>query len=184
MRDIDPIEGDALPALPKQTCSICGKQLSIYNNTGRCFHHSELGRLRRIREQRKQRERKQQKASALREELGTLKSTLGATGEEIRGPSPEFIMTLVCQEFGISQDQLLVHLRKAPVVKARQVLMYLLYNDTSLSYPEIGQFLGGRDHTTVMYGVGKIDSIVETNQTVKLRIEKIRSYYRESSEGD
>jgi len=166
VRDIDPIEGDALPALPKQPCSICDKPLSIYNKTGKCFHHSELDR-----------------PPQIQEELRAPESTLGATGEERRGPpSPKFLMTLVCQKFGISQNQILAPLRKAPVVKARQVLMYLLHNDTPLSYPEIGQFLGGKDRVTVMYGVRKIDSIVETDPTVKRRIGKIRSYYGKSSE--
>ena len=88
------------------------------------------------------------------------------------------------KEFGISKNKILARLRKAPISKARQVFMYLLYNDTPLSYPKIGQFLGGRDHTTVMYGVRKIDSIVKTNPVVKLQIRSIRSCYGKSSEGD
>ena len=66
---------------------------------------------------------------------------------------------------------------KIHVVFMRDIVMYLLYEDTALSYPEVGDFLGGRDHTTIMHGVEKITEDVLASPAVQDVIEKIRSLY-------
>ena len=46
------------------------------------------------------------------------------------------------------------------MVKARQIAMYILRKEFGMSFVEIGNMLGGRDHTTVMYGVDKVENLL------------------------
>jgi chromosomal replication initiator protein len=57
---------------------------------------------------------------------------------------------------------------------ARQVAMYLIREMTSHSYPEIGQFFGGRDHSTVMYAVQKMAEQVRQDDDLTRRIRQIQ----------
>ena len=53
--------------------------------------------------------------------------------------------------------------------------MYLLRSDTQLSMPQIGEELGGRDHTTVMYGVDKIADLLKTDTALQGQVANIRA---------
>lgn len=61
----------------------------------------------------------------------------------------------VCQRYSVSMDLLMSHRRDNGVVVARQEAMWRARRETSLSYPEIGNLMGGKDHTTIIYGVRK-----------------------------
>lgn len=50
------------------------------------------------------------------------------------------------------------HNRWKSFVEARQIAYWFMHHFTALSYPQIGQMIGGRDHSTIMYGVKKIDA--------------------------
>lgn len=71
------------------------------------------------------------------------------------------IQEVVCEAFGIDRVQLCAARRTAPLVRARQVGMYLAKTMTGRSLPEIGRRFGGRDHTTVLHAVRKIEAKVE-----------------------
>ena len=68
------------------------------------------------------------------------------------------IITATCAYFGISADELTGASRVAALARARQIAMYLCRELTDLSLPKIGSRFGGRDHTTVMHSVKKIDT--------------------------
>jgi chromosomal replication initiator protein len=51
--------------------------------------------------------------------------------------------------------------------------MYLAREMTDLTLPEIGEYFGGRDHSTVIHAFGKIDSDVKKNQNVKNLLQKL-----------
>lgn len=76
------------------------------------------------------------------------------------------IIQYVCNYYKIKTTQLKGPKRDASLVKARQVTMYLLYTELKLTYVEIGNLLGGRDHTTIMHGVDKIGKLVENKAEV------------------
>lgn len=65
--------------------------------------------------------------------------------------------------------------RDATLVKIRQIAMYLLKKDLGLSYSEIGHILGGRDHTTIMHGVEKIENMLSQN-VFSSELVKVRGY--------
>jgi chromosomal replication initiator protein len=75
---------------------------------------------------------------------------------------PERIVELVAREWKTTSEALLGRDRSQRVAEPRQVAMYLMRKETDASLPQIGEVLGGRDHTTVMYAIHKIANQIET----------------------
>ena len=73
----------------------------------------------------------------------------------------EDIQRVVARQYNVSRADLLSSRRTANVVRPRQVAMYLAKTLTLRSLPEIGRRFGGRDHTTVLHAVRKIENLVE-----------------------
>ena len=73
---------------------------------------------------------------------------------------PEEIIKSICSFYGIKETMLKGPRRDASLVKARQICMYLFKKELGLSFKEIGNLLGGRDHTTVMHGVRKVENML------------------------
>ncbi|HET9946967.1 MAG TPA: chromosomal replication initiator protein DnaA [Patescibacteria group bacterium] len=90
----------------------------------------------------------------------------------------EDVVDTVCDFYNIKQTQLKGPKRDASLVKARQVAMYLLKNELNLTLVEIGNVLGGRDHTTIMYGVEKIEKLVEKKAVLSEEISGITKLLR------
>jgi chromosomal replication initiator protein len=94
---------------------------------------------------------------------------------------PSAIIDAVASQFGIEKDKLLGRDRSKGIALPRQVAMYLIREETSASLPEIGNALGGRDHTTVMYGCDKINDLMEQDDNLRRQIMSIRQQlYRPS----
>ncbi len=89
--------------------------------------------------------------------------TLGGTLEEKNQSfyHPDDLIRGVCTFYNIKATQLKGPKRDASLVKARQITMYLLKKELNLTFTEIGNLLGGRDHTTIMHGVEKIEALVD-----------------------
>jgi len=81
--------------------------------------------------------------------------------------SPQTILKSVADFYSISSSDLLKRSRKKEVVKPRQVAMFLLREETKLSFPEIGQKLGGRDHSTVIHACEKIKNQSSIDEDLK-----------------
>ena len=79
----------------------------------------------------------------------------------------EDIQKLVASHYQVTKADLLSSRRNASVVKPRQVAMFLAKHLTPRSYPEIGRRFGGRDHTTVLHAVRKIDGLCKTDAGLK-----------------
>ena len=93
----------------------------------------------------------------------------------------ERIIATVAAQFGVDEDRLLSRERSREVALPRQVAMYLIRKETTASLPQIGEALGGRDHTTVMYGCEKIANVIETDESLRRRVVSIRDrMYREA----
>ena len=87
---------------------------------------------------------------------------------------PEKIIELVAREWQTSVEALLGRDRSQKIAQPRQVAMYLLRKETDASLPQIGEVLGGRDHTTVMYAIEKIASEIETKTDLRKRVVHIK----------
>lgn len=76
---------------------------------------------------------------------------------------PSEIIEITAEFFNTTTTELLGQSRKRPVANARQVAMYVMRELTELSYPEIGREFGGRDHTTVIHAVQRIQRAMQTS---------------------
>ncbi|NWG07070.1 MAG: chromosomal replication initiator protein DnaA [Chloroflexi bacterium] len=88
--------------------------------------------------------------------------------------APAKIIELVAKEWQTSVDALMGRDRSQKVAQPRQVAMYLLRKETDASLPQIGEVLGGRDHTTVMYAIEKIANDIETKADLRKRVVNIK----------
>lgn len=90
------------------------------------------------------------------------------------------IISAVARYYNLSEAELLGRSRRKEIAQARQMVMYLAREETNASLPQIGQGLGGRDHTTVLYGSEKIAAQVETENDLRRDVIAIREHlYRE-----
>lgn len=86
----------------------------------------------------------------------------------------EDIQKLVASHYSISRPDILSSRRTATVVRPRQIAMYLSKVLTLRSLPEIGRRFGGRDHTTVLHAVRKIESLSKTDGILSEEIELLK----------
>ncbi len=87
---------------------------------------------------------------------------------------PQEVIQKVAERFGLRPEDLVGGGRKKEVVLPRQVAMYLVRELTRASLPEIGQLFGGRDHTTVLYAIQKIQELVENDREVQRLIQSLK----------
>lgn len=86
----------------------------------------------------------------------------------------EDIQRIVARHYNVSKTELLSNRRTRTIVKPRQVAMYLSKVLTPRSLPEIGRRFGGRDHTTVLHAVRKIEGLSTTDTTLAQELELLR----------
>jgi len=77
------------------------------------------------------------------------------------------VVALVADKFKVTVDQLIGRDRSREIALPRQVAMYLLRREVNVSLPQIGEALGGRDHTTVMYAIDQIANKIETDSGLR-----------------
>lgn len=87
---------------------------------------------------------------------------------------PMQLVDAVAKAFGVSQERMLSRDRSAEIALPRQVAMYLLREEARLSLPHIGEILGGRDHTTVMYGCQKIGELLQRDERLRRQVAGLR----------
>jgi len=87
---------------------------------------------------------------------------------------PEKIIMAVANNFGVTVDRMLGRERTRQVALPRQIAMYLLREEANFSLPQIGETIGGRDHTTVMYACNKVTDMLERDHRLRRRILDIR----------
>jgi chromosomal replication initiator protein len=87
---------------------------------------------------------------------------------------PEEVLEAVAQFYSVPRQRLVSAERRREVVLPRQVAMYLLHKEAQCSLPQIGELLGGRDHTTVLYGCEKIEDLTERDEQLRRQVNQIR----------
>jgi chromosomal replication initiator protein len=91
----------------------------------------------------------------------------------------EDIQRIVARHYNVSRGDLLSSRRTANVVRPRQVAMYLAKTLTLRSLPEIGRRFGGRDHTTVLHAVRKIEHLVGADTALAEEVETLKRQLQE-----
>ncbi len=96
-----------------------------------------------------------------------------------QAPAPrsdvEEIQHQVARAFGISREELIGPGRAATPLRARQVAIFLTRELTELSLPQIGRLYGGRDHSTVLNSIRRVEAAAGSSEEVRERLDQIRS---------
>ncbi len=85
------------------------------------------------------------------------------------------VIKIIANFYQIEENSIYDKTRKKEVVKPRQVIMFLLREDFNISYPSIGEKLGGRDHTTVIHSCEKIKEELKSDNLLVQEIAEIRT---------
>lgn len=88
------------------------------------------------------------------------------------------VVKIVSDHYNIEEASIYEKTRRKEIVKARQVVMYLLREDFNVSYPLIGQKLGGKDHTTVIHSYLKIKDSIKSDPQLLQELEQIRVMFK------
>lgn len=83
------------------------------------------------------------------------------------------ILDVVASVFGADPEAILSRNRSKTIALARQVVMYLLRTEENYSYPQIGEFLGGRDHSTIIHGIDKIVGLLKCDLRFQKQYERV-----------
>jgi chromosomal replication initiator protein len=114
----------------------------------------------------------------------TLETAETAIRDLVRNREPkrvkiEDIQKLVASRYNVSRSDILSERRTAAVVRPRQIAMYLSKVLTLRSLPEIGRRFGGRDHTTVLHAVRKIEKAIGEDHTLSDEVELLKRMLQE-----
>ncbi|WJR68359.1 chromosomal replication initiator protein DnaA [Neorhizobium sp. CSC1952] len=93
----------------------------------------------------------------------------------------EDIQRIVARHYNVSRQELVSNRRTRVIVKPRQVAMYLSKTMTPRSFPEIGRRFGGRDHTTVLHAVRKIEELISGDTKLSHEIELLKRLINENN---
>ncbi len=88
------------------------------------------------------------------------------------------VVKIISDYYNLEESSIYEKTRRKEIVKARQIVMYILREDFNVSYPLIGQKLGGKDHTTVIHSYLKIKSDLKNNPQLLQEIDQIRIMFK------
>jgi len=94
--------------------------------------------------------------------------------ERKKPPRPIKVISVVAKHFDYRNKDLTGKSRKAELVTARHIAMYLLREELGLQLMKVGELMGGRDHTTVMHGVEKIKGEIEGNEETRNMVMNVK----------
>ncbi|MBU0723204.1 chromosomal replication initiator protein DnaA [Patescibacteria group bacterium] len=109
--------------------------------------------------------------------LNEIKTILKNTLKPKKSISIKDVIKIVSDFYNINESMFYEKTRRREIIKPRQVAMYLLREDFNISYPSIGEELGGRDHTTVIYACDKIKKSLQLDNLLGQEIEQLRTMF-------
>lgn len=114
----------------------------------------------------------------------TLETAQHITSDLVRGKEPKKVMIddilrVVTKHFGVNRSDLLSSRRNRSIVRPRQIGMYLAKSLTARSLPEIGRRFGGRDHTTVLHAIRKVDELIAADTGLREDVEILKRLLRD-----
>ncbi len=84
------------------------------------------------------------------------------------------VVKIISDFYNIKEESIYEKTRHKEVIRPRQIIMYILREDFNISYPSIGQKIGGRDHTTVIHSCEKIKNDIKMDQSLVEEVGQIR----------
>lgn len=107
--------------------------------------------------------------------LGEIKNLLKLNIKPKKSASAKEVVKAIATYYNIEENSIYEKTRRKEVVLPRQIAMYILREDCGVSFPLIGEKLGGRDHTTVIHSYEKIKQELKDNQTMEQDLTQIRA---------
>jgi chromosomal replication initiator protein len=107
--------------------------------------------------------------------LNEIKNILKNSAKPKKTVSIKDIVKVISEFYNIDEESIFNKTRRKEVVRPRQVLMYILREDYSISFPSIGEKLGGRDHTTVIHSYEKVKEEIKNDVVLSQEINQLRS---------
>jgi chromosomal replication initiator protein len=107
--------------------------------------------------------------------LNEIKNILKNSAKPKKTVAIKDIVKIVSDFYNIDEESIYNKTRRKEVVRPRQVLMYILREDFSISFPSIGEKLGGRDHTTVIHSYEKVKEEIKSDAVLSQEINQVRS---------
>ena len=92
--------------------------------------------------------------------------------------TPNAMVREMCDKLAVSYDAVCGNGRSRSLVLARQIMMVVLKNVTGLSLSEIGNFVGDRDHATVLYAIKQIEKLLATDLVLSAQIQQLIQEYK------
>jgi chromosomal replication initiator protein len=92
-----------------------------------------------------------------------------------RTMAPKDVVKIISDFYNVKEESIYEKTRHKEVIRPRQIAMYILREDLNISYPSIGQKLGGRDHTTVIHSCEKIKNDLKVDQALVDEVSQIRN---------
>ncbi len=108
-------------------------------------------------------------------ELSEIKHLIKDTAKPTKSVSVKDVLKAISNFYDIEESAITDKTRKKEVVKPRQIAMYILREDYAVSYPSIGQKMGGRDHTTVIHSCEKIKNDIKNSNQLLQEVNQIRA---------
>ena len=97
--------------------------------------------------------------------------------EEDEGPTPEEIRKRTAEVWGVTVDNLVSKRRTKNFTVPRQIAMYIIKTLLDLPYTEIGGLFGGRDHSTVIHSVNKVEADMASDPDLRRRVQKLKDEF-------
>jgi chromosomal replication initiator protein len=107
--------------------------------------------------------------------LSEIKNLLKLNIKPKKSASAKEVVKAIATYYNIEENSIYEKTRRKEVVVPRQIAMYILREDCGVSFPLIGEKLGGRDHTTVIHSYEKIKQEIKDNQSMEQDISQIRA---------
>lgn len=108
-------------------------------------------------------------------ELSEIKHLIKDTAKPTKSVSVKDVIKAISTFYDIEESSITDKTRKKEVVKPRQIAMYILREDYGVSYPSIGQKMGGRDHTTVIHSCEKVKNDIKNSNQLLQEVNQIRA---------
>lgn len=89
--------------------------------------------------------------------------------------TPDQIISIVCDYFGTSKDEVLGKKKSKEIVEPRMIAIYLINEILDMPLTSIGKLFGGRDHTTIIHSRDKITDLLKTNNKTKNIVAEIKT---------
>lgn len=107
--------------------------------------------------------------------LVDIKNIVKNTAKPKKMVSVKDVIKTIANFYNVDESSIYEKTRRKEVVKPRQLIMYILREDFDVSYPSIGEKLGGRDHTTVIHSCEKIKNELKINDALVQEVKQIRA---------